>query len=200
VIDGVGACCSSHGYDSNSNDDWNRLVDEVLKPLCATGAAVILVDHVAKGQNANRAYPIGASQKLARCRGAAYEVTSVSDTVSKLVVRKDTNGQIGALGSTVAELVLEEAGSYSPRLQLRVPADGRAGSTTNLAGLMAKARQALEREDGLTLTALRDAVGGRRELAVQAIDQLIAIGAVRTEAGAGNARHHHLVVPDGQSS
>jgi AAA domain len=192
VIDGVEAFCTAHDCASNSNQDWGMLVDEVLAPLCRTGAAVVLIDHVAKGRDANVKYPIGASQKLARCRGAAYEVSSVSDTVSNLVLRKDTNGRIGASsGSKVAELVLEDGGVYSPKLALRA----RVGARTSDAGipaLMEKGSRALESEDGLALSSLRDMIGGRRKTATLAIDQLVVGGHVRLEHD-GTAHRHYLV-------
>jgi hypothetical protein len=58
VVDGVEAFCTAHGCDSNSNADWGVLVDEVLNPLCGTGAAVVLVDHIAKGKSVNGAFAL----------------------------------------------------------------------------------------------------------------------------------------------
>jgi hypothetical protein len=194
VIDGVAAFCAAHGYDSNSNDDWGTIADQVLTPLCTTGAAIILIDHVPKGGDDSATYPIGAMQKLARCRGAGYAVSSVSDTVSKLVLRKDTNGQIGAaVGSTVAELVLEESGVYSPQLQLCVPNAAKV-APLRLEELMERGSRALEQEDGVKTRELRAQIGGRKEKADEAMKQLEADGYIRT-APQGRAVLYHLVKP-----
>jgi hypothetical protein len=194
VIDGVAAFCAAHGCESNSNDDWGTITDEVLTPLCTSGAAIILIDHVPKSGDGSPAYPIGASQKLARCRGAGYAVSSVSDTVSKLVLQKDTNGQVAAaVGSTVAELVLEESGVYSPQLHLRVP-NGAKVAPPRLEELMERGSRALEQEDGLITRELRARIGGRKEKADEAMEQLEADGYIRT-APQGRAVLHHLIKP-----
>jgi hypothetical protein len=195
VIDGVAAFCAAHGCDTNSNDDWASLADEVLTPLYTTGAALILIDHVPKGGDVSAAYPLGAMQKLARCRGAGYAVSSVSDTVSKLVLRKDTNGQIGAAsGSTVAELVLGESGVYSPALRLRVP-KGAKSTSSQMTDLMKKGIKALEEEDGLTTRELRDRIGGKAQKADEAIRELRAQTYVRVTRD-GSANRHHLTKRD----
>ena len=192
VIDGVEAFCVAHGCDSNSNADWGTLVDEVLNPLCSTGAAVILIDHVPKGRNANTKYPIGASQKLARCRGAGYDVSRVSETASRLVLRKDTNGQLDApLDATVAELVLEAEGVYSPKLRLSGPESAGAADRT-LLQRMEKCVRALQDQPGLNTRQLIAAIGGGHTAAPKVIAHLVKDGRVEAKEE-GTAIRHYLV-------
>ena len=78
VIDGVTDAMSLFGRGSNDNDDiatWMRLFPRQLAR--ATGAAVVLVDHVTKSTDGRGRFAIGGQAKMASLDGAAYSVDVV---------------------------------------------------------------------------------------------------------------------------
>lgn len=72
IIDGVTEAMTTEGLDLNSNSDiatWSRLLP---KRCAATGAAVVMVDHVPKSTDNRGRYAIGGQHKLAGLTGCQY--------------------------------------------------------------------------------------------------------------------------------
>ena len=99
VIDGVTEALAIHGLSLKDNDDIAKWLALLPRPLAATGAAVVLIDHVTKDREARGRYAIGAQHKLAGV-DVAYTLESVEpfgrgrDGLSKLIVTKDRPGYV----------------------------------------------------------------------------------------------------------
>jgi hypothetical protein len=187
VIDGVESFASAHGYDTNSNSDWANLVREALAPLYQTGAAVVLVDHVVKNRQTSGDYPIGAVQKKGLCRGAAYSVDA-KNGVTRLVMRKDTHGQLGAgKGDHVAAV----SGDYSASSTFLIPAAESKAAPTDYA---ARVRAFLRSHDGATAREIRDNVTGDNKAIAQVIEAMTQQGEIHPVKD-GRKMRHHLVSP-----
>ncbi len=101
VIDGVTEELGLFGYATVDNDDiakWFRAVPNMI--AARTGAAVVLVDHVAKNPRDRGRHAIGGQTKLAGLTGAAYVVDVVENVgrgcmgVVKLSIAKDRPGAV----------------------------------------------------------------------------------------------------------
>lgn len=78
VIDGVTEALTMYGASTKDNDDitkWHRELPRAIAQ--ATGAAVVLIDHVTKDQEGRGRFAIGGQAKLAALDGAAYIVDVV---------------------------------------------------------------------------------------------------------------------------
>ncbi|MBS1693183.1 MAG: bifunctional DNA primase/polymerase [Actinobacteria bacterium] len=92
VIDSVGELVSTCDGNSDSTDDYTRIVNTHVLPLVRAGAAVILIDHFAKGKD-SRAYGAGGTMaKRRKLGGALIRV----DPVRKLVRGK--GGELALIG------------------------------------------------------------------------------------------------------
>jgi hypothetical protein len=92
IVDGFNAAMTLMGLDINSNNDATQFAQVLLKPIAATGACVIYVDHVPKSREARGKGGIGAQAKRAMTTGCALTVT---------VTEPFGEGQAGRLHLTV---------------------------------------------------------------------------------------------------
>ncbi|MBH0781270.1 AAA family ATPase [Nocardia sp. NEAU-351] len=102
IIDSVGELVPMFGGNSNSADEFTNCHRRVIKPLVRTGACVVAIDHLAKGE-ASRSY--GAGGTIAKKRavgGVALRVTiDAAFTPGKggsarLTINKDRHGGLRA--------------------------------------------------------------------------------------------------------
>lgn len=130
IIDGVAEAMAYDGLDENSNSDFMAWAVRVPRAVAATGAAVVLLDHVKKNKEKGDRYARGAGAKLAAIDGAAYDVHTMTPfsrerpgSVS-LIVAKDRHGGVGAIGETAAIInVTPSDGGDVVRLEVTVPGD-----------------------------------------------------------------------------
>jgi len=92
IVDGFNAAMTLMGLDINSNNDATQFAQVLLKPIAATGACVVYVDHVPKSREARGKGGIGAQAKRAMTTGCALTVT---------VTEPFGEGQAGRLHLTV---------------------------------------------------------------------------------------------------
>ena len=92
IVDGFNAAMTLMGLDINSNNDATTFAQQLLKPIAATGACVVYVDHVLKSREARGKGGIGAQAKRAMTTGCALTVT---------VTEPFGQGQAGRLHLTV---------------------------------------------------------------------------------------------------
>jgi len=79
VLDGVTEALNLHGKSSLDNDEITQWMRAVPRRFArATGAAVVLVDHVVKSTENRGRFPIGGQAKMAAIDGAAFLVEPVS--------------------------------------------------------------------------------------------------------------------------
>lgn len=102
VVDSVGELLPLFGSSSNSADDFTTVHTRVLKPLARIGAAVLAVDHLAKGQDSRAHGPGGTAAKRRAIGGVSIRV-KVKDAFTPghggsayLSVNKDRHGGLRA--------------------------------------------------------------------------------------------------------
>jgi hypothetical protein len=76
IIDSLGEVLPLFRYNSNDADDFTLAHTNVIKPLTRCGAAVLVVDHLAKNQDSRNFGPTGTPAKLRAVGGTALRVTA----------------------------------------------------------------------------------------------------------------------------
>lgn len=189
------------------NDDitvWHDRLPRVIARR--TGAAVVLLDHVAKGPDAGR-FAIGGQAKMATISGAAYLVRPRSPLGRglrgevDLYVAKDRHGYVRS-----------KAGEYTKdRLQLVATAvvDGRDGLSVELrapvtgpteddrlADMMQRVSEFLstlgDEHPGATLNLIKGEVVGNNDLKARAVHRLVERGNVSRTVKGQSSLHHNL--------
>lgn len=129
VIDGVGESLSRNGLSEDKADDVLRWMDLLPRPIADTGAAVVMIDHVAKDPEARGRWARGSGAKLGAVDGASYQVKVVTPFsrkkagAVKLVVAKDRPGQF-SIGETAALVEIEPHGDGElVRLSVKAPTE-----------------------------------------------------------------------------
>lgn len=98
VLDSLGELLPLFGSSSNSADEYTNAHRSVLKPLAKTGAAVLVIDHLAKGTESRTLGPGGTAAKRRTIGGVSLRVTvNEAFTPGKggsawLTVNKDRHG------------------------------------------------------------------------------------------------------------
>lgn len=186
VIDGVGESLAREGLSEDKADDVLRWTDLLPRPIARTGAAVLMLDHVAKDPQQRGRWARGSGAKLAAVDGVTYQIkvrTSFSRHRSgrlALVVAKDRPGGVGAIGETVAVVTIEpHAGGERVVVNLEPYTDDRAPTDTwKPSILMGKVWHALDASTApLTATTLAALVHSDKPRMVrEAVARLIAEG------------------------
>ena len=98
VLDSLGEVVPLFGGSSNSPDDFTRVHSLIMKPLAMTGAAVLCVDHLAKGSESRAQGATGTAAKRRAVGGVSLRVT-IRDTftpgkggAAHITVHKDRHG------------------------------------------------------------------------------------------------------------
>jgi hypothetical protein len=102
VVDSIGELLPLHGANSNSSDEFTTVHTSVLKPLAKSGAAVLAVDHLAKGAESRAVGPGGTAAKRRAIGGVSIRVktrkpfTPGHGGEALLIVNKDRHGGVRA--------------------------------------------------------------------------------------------------------
>ena len=202
VIDGVSEAYALLGLDLGDNLDAAKFLATLPRPIAETGAAVLLIDHVAKAKDTRGRYALGAQHKLAGV-AAAYSteiITAPSRQTAgtvKLRIEKDRHGHVrGHAQGGVIALVHITPLDDGQRIDVRVDApdttstdaDGNYRPTV----LMERVSRFVEAQPGATLRTIRDGVTGKGAYVDQAARVLIAEGFVQPRAD-GQARRHYTL-------
>lgn len=108
VIDGVAEALARDGLSEDSATDFVGWVERLPRPIARTGAAVLLLDHVAKDKENQGRWARGTGAKLGVIDGASYHVKVATpfsrrrSGIIRLVIAKDRPGGVGAVGETAA--------------------------------------------------------------------------------------------------
>lgn len=98
VIDSVGELLPLFGAGSNSADEFTIVHSRVIKPLTLTGAAVVGIDHLAKGADSRAFGPTGTAAKKRAIGGTSIRVkvdsafTPNKGGSAYLTIHKDRHG------------------------------------------------------------------------------------------------------------
>ena len=100
IVDSLGEMLPLFGSSSNSADEYTTAHSAVLKPLAKTGAAVLVIDHLAKGAESRKLGQSGTTAKRRAIGGVSLRVT-VKDAFAPgqggsawLTVNKDRHGGV----------------------------------------------------------------------------------------------------------
>lgn len=187
VIDGVGESLSRNGFSEDKADDILRWFDLLPRPLAETGAAVLMIDHVAKDPEARGRWARGSGAKLGAIDGATYQV-KLSQPFSRkrsgalrLVIAKDRPGGVGAIGETAAVVTIEPHGD-GERVMLRIEPDGAALPPTDSykpTNVMAQVWHEIDTAGApLTAKALQALVHAKPRTIAEALARLLSEGYV----------------------
>jgi hypothetical protein len=100
VVDSTGELLPMFGANSDNADDFTKVHNRVLQPLAKTGAAVLLVDHLAKGRNSRQLGQGGSIAKRRTVGGLSLRVvrerpfTRNGGGSALLWVNKDRHGGV----------------------------------------------------------------------------------------------------------
>jgi AAA domain len=202
TIDAMSSALVVDGADENSNSDVTGWHNRICRPVTATGAAVIIADHVIKNPAERSRGARGAGAKLAVIDGAAYELKAEKPFArnrpgtARLVIAKDRPGQVGPINTTAATVHFTPGDDGRLTIELRVPE-----SSIDDAGnfrptvLMERMSRALEaRGEPATREEALGMCTGKNDAVRTALRRLIDEGYVEVSR-AGRARLHRSIRP-----
>lgn len=102
IVDSIDELLPLYGSNSNNADEFTMVHSNVLKPLAKAGAAVLAVDHLAKGADSRAAGPGGSAAKRRAIGGTSIRVkvkrpfTPGHGGSATLAVNKDRHGGLRA--------------------------------------------------------------------------------------------------------
>lgn len=198
IVDGVTEALTLAGLNLSDNTEvatWLDMVPRWIRD--ATGAAVVLIDHVTKDRETRGRFAIGAQHKLAGV-DVAYSIR-VTETFGRGVdgraeirVGKDRPGHVRqyAKDDVVAEVRFASEPGGGMRVSV-LPPDPEGWRPTKR---MKEVSQAIEANPGLIARKVREYVGGRASTTDEAIRLLIAHEFVQVRKE-GQASCHYSVRP-----
>lgn len=173
IVDGVTEAMTTEGLELMSNTDvavWSRRVPKRIAK--ATGAAVVVIDHVTKNAETRGRYALGGGHKLAGLTGAAYRFDIIrrikratSEPVTGAVmitITKDRPGHVRAHSDEERAGVLELTSYPDGGMTITIIPPGGADSAPD-SGLINRIVDHLERYDGSTKNGIMADVEGKQE-------------------------------------
>jgi hypothetical protein len=196
ILDGVTEALAVYGVTSKDNDEVTGWIRSTPRKIAqATGAAVILVDHVTKDADSRGRFAIGGQAKMAALDGAAYVVEVLEPLGVGLVgrvalrVAKDRPGGVrphaGAWRKSdrtqeAAVVVIDSTDDDSTTVRVEAPRSDTLDTPPDErrpfqpTGLMEKVSAFLENAGAaVSRNGIASAIPGRREYVMQAIDALV---------------------------
>ncbi|HWF31958.1 MAG TPA: AAA family ATPase [Solirubrobacteraceae bacterium] len=168
ILDGMTEAYALLGLESESNADVPKFLGLLPRPIAATGAAVVLIDHVTKSREGRGRYAIGAQHKLAGI-AVAYGVevieppSRITPGKLKLTIAKDRHGHIRghATAGVIALARIEPQDEGATVTVTLEPPDGvSTDGSFRPTVLMERASRAIEESPGLTARELRERISG----------------------------------------
>jgi AAA domain len=208
VIDGVTEGMTAHGLDPLSNSDVAAFNTRLPKPFAATGAIVVMIDHVTKNRETRSRYAFGAQHKLAAVDGAAYVLDIMRPFgrglhgMAKILIAKDRPGHVrGASPGNIAgflHLYSQPDGSVlgsvtAPKAPTTPTTDDGAAAFRPTI-LMQRVSEYVETNPGMSGRAITSAVSGKTDHKKLALELLISEGYIEIEK-AGSAIKHRSAQP-----
>lgn len=219
IVDGVTEAMAMFGLELKENTDVATFGQKLLRPLAATGAALVTLDHVVKnGENRGR-YSLGGVHKLNGINGVKYIVEAVHPFGvgltgrSRVRIAKDRPAQLrkhalpgGERLHWFADLVVESHGEFSaaghlyPAVEKVIDPNAltaeEQGAADEMKALKAAVLAALRKAaEPLSTTGVQDRVTGRATAVRRALVALADDGLVIAEKGARGSTLHSLPTP-----
>lgn len=209
VLDGTTEAMALHKLSSIDNDDLATFGRLVTRPIAATGAAVVNLDHQPKSTDNRGRYALGGVHKLNGLSGVSLIAEGVEPAgvglrgVSRLRIAKDRPGQLRAHGLPsagglrwVGDFVLDTRDPVDPAF-IRPPAEAaKAADDWRPTEVMRKISAALTKADQpLTQTGIEARVTARATITRRALAVLIDEGHINVSDGPRNSKLHSLTKP-----
>lgn len=205
VIDGLAEALASQGYDEDRAGDVVAWWCTVARPLAATGACVLILDHVTKSKEARGRWARGSGAKLGALDGAAYTIEPIESFSRaksgrfKLVISKDRNGSVGAEGETAGIVQIDPVDNGNA-ISWKTSAEGTGewqGPTDCMAlirRLFTEGGRDVEFGKSAVPTQLKAQFGSsfRRDTIYQALERLVIEGELSARTGPRNGRYYRL--------
>lgn len=184
VIDGVAEALTREGLSENEATDVVKWF-ELPRALARSGAAVLMLDHVAKDAEGRGRWARGSGAKLGAIDGAVYQLkigTSFSKHragTAKLIIAKDRPGGVGAIGETAA-LVTVTPAAGGERVTITVDPDTSKHSPTDPYRPTDTMRRVFDQIAAtpvpLTAGSISRLVHGKPRIVAEALERLIVEG------------------------
>jgi hypothetical protein len=120
VLDGMAEALTSCDAHEDSNPEVLAFLRAYIRPFADAGCAVLILDHVTKGQESRGRFARGAGSKLGRYDGAVFQIemgkayTPSEEGFVRLRVSKDRTGGVGvARGQVAFELHFTPGGEHT---------------------------------------------------------------------------------------
>ncbi|MDA3624279.1 hypothetical protein OU415_02455 [Saccharopolyspora sp. WRP15-2] len=209
VVDGVTEALVLNMAKSVDNDEiaaWMRVVPRAIARY--TGAAVVCIDHVAKGEESRGRFAIGGQHKMAGVDGAAYVVEPAEPLgkgmrgVLVLRIAKDRPGAIrphcgkwrkSDRTQEAARVIVDSTRAGQTLVTIEPPEQDNGGGFKPTA-LMERVSRFIEDHPMASQRMILTAVTGKDEYVKAAIEHLIYDGYV-TRSTVGSATVHQSVKP-----
>lgn len=197
MLDGLAEALAAEGKDENTPADVLAFFRERTRPFADLGAAVVVADHVVKGEG-NKRFARGSGAKLGSYNGVVYEVTlgeaysPTKEGFVRLKVAKDRNGGVGAMNAPVAELHFAPAPDGTTIAFWQTPPEPGSFRPTVIMEKIVKHLQTFKED---TKLGVRGAIPSKTEVVLKAIEILIDEGKVTVEK---RGRAHILKLSEGQ--
>jgi hypothetical protein len=203
VVDGVTEAMADIGLDPISGPDVATFYGGAPRWLAHTGAAVTLIDHVTKSTEGRGRWAIGSERKISGLDGAAYGFDVIEPFGRgrtgkvKMTVSKDRLGHIRQHEGPKRLIALIELQSWPDGgVTINIdPPDPESSTGFKPTHLMEKVSKVITAQPGLSITALRKAVGGGHGYIDLALELLILEEFVEVRKGTRNAQQHYSVRP-----
>jgi hypothetical protein len=192
VIDGVAEALARDGLSEDRASEVVGWIERLPRWISRTGAAVVMLDHVAKDKESQGRWARGSGAKLGAVDGASYQVKVTSSFsrskagTMKLVVAKDRPGGVGAIGDVAAIATIDPKADGARVVVTLDPntAELAVGDSFRPTVLMERASRALEESKvPLTAKSLRTLIQGKPNVVTGAIARLLSEGWIAESTG-----------------
>jgi hypothetical protein len=204
VIDSYTAALELHGCDPNSAVDVQRFHREVIGPLRAGRAAIVLTDHLPKNREGRGRFSIASERKLANADvHLGFEVVHPfghgREALIRITTHKDRPASLPK--PHTCELHLKsDPETYAISWSIEHSERREAGDGWKPTELMAKVfRHLKERGEPLSRTTIAREVGGSKEYVLRAVDELVSEGSIEENPGSRGARLYSISDPSNPS-
>lgn len=183
VCDSTGEGMSLDGVDPNSDDGVAKWMRGFARYIANLGPCVLLLDHMPKANDSNKAFMIGSQRKKAAIDGAAYRVdVGVApargiDGQLRLIVAKDRGGY-HQHGSKVADITISDTDTG---IDVIINPPGTGLPTV----LMKRISEYLELAGPSSTNAISTNVEGNSKSKRHALEKLIDLGYVQRDVKTG---------------
>ncbi|WP_170931498.1 AAA family ATPase [Aeromicrobium sp. PE09-221] len=216
VVDGVTEAMVQNSWKQNANDEIAEFFQILLRPMAATGAAVVMLDHLPKSEEGSAGRgAIGGVAKLNGIDGAAYRLKPVRPIVkgreglSRVTIDKDRPGEVKRHQDDkkgIADLIVDSDEDDGVQVFLALPTTSREFLEQRAAATEAADAETrtfietyLRENPGATQNAVKDACHAKGHGAKEKIGRILEamrdperFGTVRVESGPNNSKRHYL--------